>query len=335
MHRRQLLPCLAAAAVAGCRRKPPQPRKLRAGLIPRFTLSPLYLADELGFFRQAGLEVEMRPFPEAAHMLPPLAAGLIDAGFIMPMPGFINAVLKGSRMSIVAARDLAAPGCGSGGAIFGNRKAFPNGLRDLRLLKGKRVAIPGQTGLPAFYLDQLLASVGLTRADVQPVIMRQPEAAAAVASGQIDALAAAHMDKDLDYVSGNVIRSVTLSEIMPNYQYSFIVFGPTLLEGGLEAGVSFLWAYLRGVQAYRAGHSPRALEELARATRSDPAAARAACRDGISADGSVDPVSVQRFVDWAVTNGYVPRAVEASLLIDTRFVEEANRRLSRQTGARK
>ena len=335
MRRRQLLPCLAAAAVAGCRTSARQPRKLRLGLIPRFTLAPVYLADELGFFREADLRVEMHAFPEALQLLPALAGGQIEVSFGTVGAGFINAVLKGARVRIVAGRDIAVPGCTTGGAIFGHRKSFPNGLRDLRTLKGKRVAVSQLVGLPAFYLDQLLASAGMTRADVRTVVMRYPEAAAAVTAGKIDAMVASQLDKDLDFTSANVVRSIALAEILPNFQFTFITFGPALLDGDPETGVRFLWCYLRGVEEYRAGKTPRALEELARAFRTDPAAARAACREGISADGRIDRLSVQRFVDWAVKNGHVRQAVDASQLTDTRFVEEACRRLSRPAGASK
>jgi NitT/TauT family transport system substrate-binding protein len=333
MRRSRFLVSLVGAALAGCARKSSSPRKLRVGLIPRLTMAPLYLADELGFFREAGLEVEFQQFQESPQTLTALAGGKLEVGFTTPIPVFINAVLKGARLKIVAGRDIAAPGCGTGGAIFGNRRAFPQGLRDLRLLKGKRVAISNQTGLAAFYLDQLLESAGMTTAEVKPVILRLPNAAAALIGGKIDAVVAVNLDKDLDVVSASVVRSTTLSELLPNFQYSFVVFGPALLTGDPGIGVSFLEAYLRGVREFRSGKTPRALEELARAAHSDPAAVRAACRENVSRDGMVDRASVQRFVDWAAKKGFVPRAVDASQLIETRFVEEAFRRLGGRGGS--
>jgi NitT/TauT family transport system substrate-binding protein len=299
--------------------------------MPRFTLAPMYLAEELGFFRETGLEVDFHPSSGSVEMIPLLASGQVQVSMSSPTPAFINAALKGARVKIVAARDIAAPACQGGGAIFGSRKAFPNGLRDLRSLKGKRVAIASQAGIPALLLDEMLEFGGLTTRDVTVLTMRAPEAAAALSAGKIDAVSAVDLEKDLDYLLPNIIRSATLSELLPNYQYSFVIFGATLLEGDPEIGTAFLSAYLRGVQEYRAGKTPRALEELARAAHHDPAAARTACRESISRDGRPDRASIQRFVNWAVRKGFIPRAVDASELIDTRFVEEANRRLERRT----
>ncbi len=326
LPRRQFLPCLGAAAAAGCGRRIAQRRTIRVTLTPRFTLAPMYLADEMGYFRQAGLEVEFHHAPDSVQMLPPLAAGRVDAGCQVPSPGFINAVLKGARLRIVASRDIAAPACGGGGNFFARRQAFPKGLADLRALKGKRVAVTSPTSFTAFLLDTLLASAGLTSADVTLSMMRLPDAMAALRAGAIDAVPAVTLDKDLDFASADVIRSFTLSRLLPNYQYSFITFGPSLLDSDPETGAGFLWAYLRGAADYLAGKTPRALEELARAAHSSPEAARRACRENISRDGKVDRDSVQRFADWAAGKGFIPRAVDASELIDTRFIERAHRR---------
>lgn len=329
MLRRDWLAGLAAAALTGCARKTRWPARLRVALTPRFTVAPLYLAEELGFFGEAGLAVEFLPCPGSIQVLPLVAGRRVEVGTMSATPAFINAALKGARIKIVAARDIAAPACQSGGAIFGNRKSFPQGLHDLRSLKGKRVAVGSLAGVSAMLLDQMLEVGGLAARDVTVVVLRVPEATAAVFAGKIDAMAAVDIDKDPDYVSPNIVRGVTLSQLLPNYQYSFMLFGETLLEGDPETGTGFLWAYLRGVREFRAGKTPRAFDELARAAHHDPAAARAACREGTSRDGRPDRASIQRFVDWAAKRGFIPRAVDASELIDTRFVEEANRRLER------
>ncbi len=335
MRRRRVLASLAAVVLAGCGKQRRQRHRLRVGLIPRFTLAPLYLADELGFFREAGLEVEFRQVQGTVQMLPPLVGGGLEVSFNMASAGLVNAVLKGARLRIVASREVAVPGCGTGGAIFAHRRAFPQGLRDLRQLKGKRVAIGEPAGLTAFFLDQILGSAGMSTHDVEVVAMRRQEAAAALIGGKLDAISAADFDKDLDLVSADVIRSVTLADVLPNCQYSFVLFGPALLDGDPEIGTRFLEAYLRGVREFRSGTTPRALESLALASHTSPAQARAACRDFVTADGRVDLSSIQRFVDWAAKRGFTPQAVDASQLIETRFIEAALHRLARRTGSQR
>jgi len=330
MDRRRVLACLAAGA-SGCGRKNGSgPRKVRVSLIPRVALAPVYLADELGFFKEAGLELDIRQLPESPQMIPLLAGGKLDVAFGGASAALINAVTKGARVRIVASRDIVAPNCGVAGTIWGSRRAFPNGLRDIRLLKGKRVAVTSRTSSTAFFLDLYLESVGMSAGEVQVLTMRAPESTAALAGGKIDALAWGAFENDVAFTSANFVRGPSAADFVPNFQYTFVLYGPSLLDHDAETGVRFLEAYLRGVEAFMSGKTPRIFDQLAAATRSNPAAARSACRQQFSSDGRVDRSSVQRYADWAVKKGFVPAPVDAAALIETRYVEEALRRLDRR-----
>lgn len=332
MERRRLLACLAAAGCGCGRRKSAAFRKVRVALVPRFALAPVYLADELGFFKEAGLELDIRQLPDSTQMIPLLAGGQLDVGFGAASAALINAVTKGAQVKIVAGRDVVAPNCGVIGTIWGTRRAFPNGLRDIRLLKGKRVAVTGMTSSTALFLDLGLESVGMTSADVQLLTMRAPEAAAALAGGKIDAFVWGNFENDLEFNAANAVRGPRAADFVPNFQYTFVLFGPSLLGGDLEPGVHFLEAYLRGLEAFMSGQIPRIFDQLALATRTNPAAARSVCRDQFSRDGRIDRSSVQRYADWAVKKGFVPAPVDTAVLIETRFLEEAWRRLGRRKG---
>jgi NitT/TauT family transport system substrate-binding protein len=328
MYRRRFLPLLGGllGASAGC--KPHgRPRKLRVSLIPRYMLGPLYLADELGYFREAGLQLDIQRMPESAQSMPLLAGGQLDVCFLGISPAFINAVLRGGRLRVVAAREVVTPNCGVPGRVYGSRAAFPNGFGDLHQLKGKRVAVTGRTTHIAFILDVLLESVGMSPNDVTVVYLRRNEALAALVGGKIDAMAFGELDAEPESASVKLVPGPSVEELLRGLQTTFVMFGRDLMDGDAETGIGFLWAYLRGVEQFRAGKTTRALDELALAEHVDPAKAGTICRDRISADGLVAPASVQRFVDWSVKKGFVEQSMDASRLIETRFVEEALRRL--------
>jgi NitT/TauT family transport system substrate-binding protein len=324
---------LAAAAVAGCKRKPSPLRRLRVALLPRFTLAPFYLADELGYFAEQGLEIEITPLAQAAQSLPVLAGGKVDVGFTSVTPGLVNAVARGARLKIVAGRDMAVPGCNTGGAVFASAKAFPKGLKDARKLRGKRVSLNDRVGMMSFFLDKILETAGMTQADLKIVQLQTTQGAAALIGGSLDALVAANLDKDLDLISNKVVRSVSMADLLPNFQYTFVLFGRTMIEGDRSMGVGFLEAYLRGVRDFQAGKDPKTFEKLAAAGHSDLTAVRSACRNSLTRDGRVDVASVKRMVDWAVRKGFSEKAPDLADLADNSWVEEANRRLERR-GAR-
>jgi NitT/TauT family transport system substrate-binding protein len=319
----------AAAMAGGCRRKPVELRKIQVALVPRFTLAPFYLADELGYFTAKGLQIEVVPVPQAQQLLPLLAGGKVDVGFTGITPGLVNAVLRGAQLQIVAARDRAVRGCSTGGVIYGSAKAFPNGLSDLHALKGKRLTINSPIGLMGFFLDTILATAGMTQADLEVIRLQAADGAAAVVSGRVDAIIAASLDKDLDLATTKVVRGVSMADLLPDFQYTFILFGKSMLQADRETGVDFLEAYLRGLRDFQAGKDPKAFQELAAAGHSELAAARSACRASLSTDGRVEVANVKQVVDWAIAKGHCEKSPDMAQFVDNERVAEAYRRLER------
>ena len=330
MDRRHFLPLLGglAGTLAGCRRRR-QPQELLVSVFPGMMVSPVYLADELGYFREAGMQVDIRQIRESAQAIPLLADGQLDATFLSITPAFINAVYRGARVRVVAAREVMTLNCGAPGRVYGSRKAFPKGLEDLHQLKGKRVAVYGTTTHVAFILDVLLESAGMSTGDVTVVNLRRSEAFAALVGGTLDAMVFSDYEAEPESISGALVRGPSAEKLLQGLQTTFVIFGRKLLDGDQAVGIGFLWAYLRGVEAFRAGKIPRVFDELAQGGGLDPAKARSVCRDQLSTDGVVDRSSVQRLVDWSVKKGFVGQPVDASRLIETRFVEGALGRLGR------
>ncbi len=332
MNRRSVLAAGAAwsaLALAGCRAKKAALRRLRVALVPRFTLAPLYLADEKRYFEAEGIQIERLPLSQSNEVLPTLAAGKVDVAFTSIGPALINAVVRGAPIRVVAARDMVVPGCTTGGTVFASAAAFPDGLKDLRQLRGKRVVVNNPTGVMSFFLDELLRSVGMTLKDVKTVNLRSVDGVAALLGGKVDAVVAANLDKDMSLVSAKIVRGISFAEVSPNFQYTFVVFGKAMVEGDRRDGVSFLRAYLRGLRDFQAGENPKALEELALAAHSDPGTVEGACRQGFAPDGIVDPGDVQRLVDWAVARGFCEKAPPLDRLLDNSMVQEAHSSLVR------
>ena len=161
MSRRAALACFAGLAVTACR--PGSLRTLRVGSVPRGNIAPLYVADELGFFRAVGLAIDVHLLSETTQTVPLLAASRIDVSLSGATPALFNAIAQGARTRVVAGREIAAPGCTR--ELYGNRRSFPNGFERASQLKGKRVAVTSPTSVTAFLLDVVLESAGSTTAD--------------------------------------------------------------------------------------------------------------------------------------------------------------------------
>jgi ABC-type nitrate/sulfonate/bicarbonate transport system substrate-binding protein len=325
--RRHVLRAASAFALPlldACRRpaSPAPLRELQIAFVPRITVAGIYLAEEEGFFRDAGLSVMKLTQRKNEYVVPLLTDSKIDVGFVQVNPALVNAIASGARIRIVAGRDVASRTCGSVGTLYGTRKNFPNGLGDLRMLKGKRVAISRTTNLEAFSLDADLASVGMSLADIRLVQMEQGQSVAALVEGRIDATVCNFLESFPEGLSTEIVRGPSMADLYPGMQYNFVAFGPTLLDGDARIGAAFLTAFFRGARAFAAGkYSKNLMETLKRELGQDPQLALKSCRSGSVLDGAIDRPSIQRLVDWAVRKGFSSQPPAISSIIDTRFIE--------------
>ena len=63
-----------------------------------------YIAEERGYFREEGLQVESTPFDGAARMTPALASGQLDVGAGGVSASLFNAIGRGVPIKIVGPR---------------------------------------------------------------------------------------------------------------------------------------------------------------------------------------------------------------------------------------
>lgn len=329
MRRRDLLADSLVALMSGSacsrRKSAAAAQKLRVGLPRRLSASTLHLAEELGYFQQAGLDLEILESGGQANAWALLAGGKLDVYLGTLSTSFLNAVIKGLPLRIAAAWEIAQAGCGNVGAIYGLRKTFPHGLADAAPLKGKRVATGPMIGLAQFALDAHLARAGLSRKDVTTVSLDFSRNVAALLGGSVDAIMGTNdFARDLASLSAEMVYTPGLAALYPNFQYTFIFFGRALMETGLDTGTRFLSACLRGVREFARGSTPRYTEEFARANRLDAQRFLATCRNAFAVDGAIDLNSLRLFADWAARNKFIPRAVAVSELVDDRFLKRVH-----------
>jgi NitT/TauT family transport system substrate-binding protein len=317
----------AALAEMACSRSAPQTklRKLKIAASRRLTTSSLHLAYELGYFKEAGFDIEILQAGNAGTSMALLAGGKVDAYLGGASTALLNAIIKGLRLKIVAGREVASTSCGNIGAVYGLRRTFPRGLDDLGQLRGKRVATGPAIGLAHFSLDSHLAHAGLTRQDIHTVSLDFRESVPALLGGGVDAIIGTDdFDKELASLSSNLVHSAGLASIHPDFQYSFILFGETLATEDPRTGGRFLGAYLRGARAFAAGGTPKFMQEFAKANHFDLSISSTLCRSTFPPDGAISLDSLRLFSDWALEKKHIPRRVETSELADDRYLKTLN-----------
>ena len=139
---------------------------------------PWQVAEEAGIFKQAGVNVDLVWFEGYLDSINTLAAGKLDANS-QTLNDTIASVAAGSDQVIVLVNDNST----------GNDQIIASkDIRTIQDLRGKKIGV--EAGVVDDYLLRLgLESAGLTANDVSIQNLETGAAAAAFASGQLDAVA--------------------------------------------------------------------------------------------------------------------------------------------------
>jgi putative riboflavin transport system substrate-binding protein len=147
------------------------------GFIPSVQFAPFYLAQQKGYYRDAGVEVtfQNKIDPDLVTLV---GQGAIDVG-LADGTSVIPAVSQGIPIRYVATVYRAFPSI-----VFAKQSS---GIKTAGDLKGRKIGIPGRYGSSWIMLQALLQSANLTTADVQIVEYPDFGQLAAVKQGAVDA----------------------------------------------------------------------------------------------------------------------------------------------------
>jgi NitT/TauT family transport system substrate-binding protein len=137
---------------------------------------PFYVARDKGFFKKHGVDVDLIVMEEPKERFPAMLAGRIDM-IASTVDTALLYLKKPDDFRYVVAIDDSDGGDG----IVATKS-----IKTLADLKGKNVAF-SEGSVSQFYLNVLLAKVGLKESDLTPVNMAAPEAGAAFVAGKVDA----------------------------------------------------------------------------------------------------------------------------------------------------
>jgi NitT/TauT family transport system substrate-binding protein len=154
-----------------------------AGVPPIFLESVAYVAEEEGYFEEFGLDVELRTFATSVDVGRAVTSGEIPAGMV----GTSLAL----SMRASGSPTVALMGFEASSYLIGS--ADPS-VTDCESLKGKTIAVDAAGAPKALGLTTMLASCGLTAADVSAVAVGGTQSADAMLAGQVD-VAVMHPDE--------------------------------------------------------------------------------------------------------------------------------------------
>jgi NitT/TauT family transport system substrate-binding protein len=159
--------------------------KIKVGFVPVTVFAPIFVAKDLGFYAEEGLDVDLEPFPGGADPVVLTASGELDAAFVGVGPAFWNGASQGLPMKIIA------PGHAEGDPVatplmISKKNCDEGKITSVADLKGKKVSVNAR-GATEYWLNAALETGGLTIDDVDLQVLPFPDAVAALQSGAVDA----------------------------------------------------------------------------------------------------------------------------------------------------
>lgn len=201
--------------------------------------TPLFIAQEKGFFKQRGLNLDIKVFGSNTDSTAAFVAGRLDGVGPVTSEAVIIAD-KGKDYGIVLVEDTSVGGDG----ILA-RNSIPN----IKAFPGKRIAVE-RGGVSHFFLLQVLKEAGLTEKDITIVSAAPDAAAAAYQVGNVEIAVTyapylqkanqAQQDGRIIYDSAKMPTAITDLYI---FDTKFIQTNPRAVQAfveGIFQGIDFL-----------------------------------------------------------------------------------------------
>ena len=182
-----LVVALAAAACSG----PPSPAAPRlekasivVGALPIVDTAGLYLAQQEGYFQQAGLNVTIVPIEASPQAIPGLESGKVDIVAGANYVSFFQAQATGGQFKLLVDGTACSPDSFQVLVAAGSGILTPVGLA------GKRIAVNVLSNIQTLLINATLQADGVNSATVHYVQVPFPGMARALTRHRVDAISA-------------------------------------------------------------------------------------------------------------------------------------------------
>ncbi|HEY1504776.1 MAG TPA: ABC transporter substrate-binding protein [Stellaceae bacterium] len=303
---------------------------IKFGVFKVVGTSPVFIAEDKGYFAAEGLEVELVPFTAQEPLVLGIASGDLDFGATAFTGGFYNLAGQGA-LKIIGAFIHEAPGFQANTLIASNR-AYEAGLKSPKDLAQHSAAVP-EIGNPAQYGLSLVADkYGIDLNTIRFMPMgSNPNAVSAVVGGQADLAVVPISFARPSLQKGDAKLIAYIGDEVPWQLGGVLAAAKTANERG-DVVRRFLRAYKKGVAYYYDAFiapdesrrdGPAADEVIAIATKytglpPDQVRIGIAYYDHAA---RLDVKDVLRQIAWYKAHGMVKGEFDPKSVIDMRYVE--------------
>jgi len=333
--------CLSAALLIGATAASAQTAPLnsrvalKVGAIGAVSDAGIFIAQEKGYFRDEGLDVEIVGFKAAPQILPAIATGEVQVSGSAVTPALFNAFARGITMKLVADKGQVAQGFGFAAIVI--RSDLADTVRDFKDLKGRKFAVMGKGVSSTTQLGKALERGGIEPNEVELIELGLPEMVAALGNKAIDG--ATLLEPFITFATARNVgfRWKGMEDFLPfTGQNGVIIYSQQFTQEQPEAAKRWMAAYLKGTRAY--------LDAVTKGTDRDGInailAKHTAVKDlallakiaptGFDPNGRMEIKSLEADQDWFLKLGLQQGRADLGKVIDYQYVDYAVARLGKR-----
>lgn len=145
------------------------------GIVTWIGYTPLYIAQEKGFFKEVGLDLDVKVFNSGTEAIAAFTGGRVNGLSLVPSEA-VTLAANGKDYRVIFVQDTSA---GADGILARNT------VSSIQEFKGKEIAVE-KGGVSHFFLLQALSEAGLQERDVKLFNVTPDAAAAAYQAGKVE-----------------------------------------------------------------------------------------------------------------------------------------------------
>lgn len=264
LNRRQALMAMSAAGTAAAFGIPAAAQtKRNLAVLSLSSHAPSYIAYERGYFKDAGLDIELKFFEAAQPMAVAIASGDAEFGVTAMSGGLISLAQKGA-IKVIGGALMEEKGI-EGSVILASNKAYEAGLTDPSKLAGKSFGITTAGSSFHFMAHKIATANGIKLEDIQLRPLQKLGAiVGALSTGQIDAWAIQSTVANKMIREGAAKKIGLVSDYAPNYQVTTAFTSTKNAAENRELTQSFVNAYSRAIDDYNAAFVDKTADDAER-----------------------------------------------------------------------
>ena len=318
-------------ALAACGARADDLLKAKVGVLRLSSSAPVFIAQDKGYFRDAGLDIDLKFFDAAQPIAVATTSGDIDFGVTAFTAGLYNLAGKGT-LKVIGGMSREKAGYPLIG-YFASNNAYAAGLKTPKDIAGKRVAVT-QVGSSFHYSIGLLADkYGFKLSDVKVLPLQSLSNAAAALKGETVDAALLPVSTARGLMDANGAKLLGWVGDETPWQLG-AVFASTKTVADKPLVTKLLAALVRADREYHDvilaamadGRAPvndstrPLLEIIAKYTNATTEQVAGNCAY-VDPDGKLDVRNVANQIEWLQEQGFVDKGFSADAIIARDYVK--------------